>query len=45
MKDYTRYIERLIELVDHINSTQGQVREGWIQHLIGYIEGIREVKQ
>lgn len=32
--------ERLQEIVHLIKVSQGEIRESWINHLVGYIEGI-----
>ena len=40
-----QYKKRLIELAKRIDSTQdGQLRAQWIQHLIGYILALEEIK-
>lgn len=36
------WLTRLIEIRDKVATSQGQERDGWINHLLGYIESAKE---
>ena len=39
------YIKRLIELSKLVNNSQGEIRQMWIKHLLGYIEALEVLKK
>ena len=39
--NYKQYLKRLVEIHKNIETTQGDVKNGWLSYLGGYLEALK----